>query len=101
MITAEMDGLVLSASNCFGPFFFLMNEERDSTLSSAVPLLPATVNLPLKVTSLASRWLGEVVVEMEGGNVVNSIVAPPSPTHRHMAPHYHVGICIFHSYSLE
>lgn len=86
MITAEMDGLVLSASNCFGPFFFLMNEERDSTLSSAVPLLPATVNLPLKVTSLASRWLGEVVVEMEGGNVVNSIVAPP-PRHIDTWPH--------------
>lgn len=48
------------------PFFFLMNEERDSTLSSAASLLPATVNLPLKVT-LASTWQGEVCGERGGG----------------------------------
>lgn len=69
MITAEMDGSVLSASDCFRPFFFLMNEERDSTLSSAAPLLPTTVNLPLKVTSPAPRWLGEAVVETERGKM--------------------------------
>lgn len=60
IITAKIDGSVLSAPNCSCPFFFLMNEERDSTLSSAMLLLAATVNLWLKVT-LFSSWQGRCV----------------------------------------
>lgn len=77
MITAEINGSALSASNCFCPFFFLMDEERDSTLSSAVPLLPTTVNLSLKVTSLARRWLGE-------GFCWNGSVPPPPNRFNHV-----------------
>lgn len=55
IITAKINGSVLSTPNCFHPFFFLMNEERDSILSSATSLLATTVTLPLKDT-LYSSW---------------------------------------------
>lgn len=77
-----MDGWLPSASNCLRPFFFLTNGEGGSALSSAAPLPPTTVNLPLKVTSLDTRDGSgkKKIAESSLGNApTNNDTAPQPP----------------------